>query len=284
MTTLRKTRLLLLVLALAVLGAACGNDDKGGSSKTTDPNAPNQRVGDTAEQGRNLKLVAAGKLTVCTDMPYPPFEYEENGQPAGIDVDVMRAIGGRLGLQAEFRDTDFSGIFAALEAGQCDVVTSSVSITDERKKTMDFSDGYYDIVQSLLVRKADEAKYTDLGQLRGRTVAVQSSTTGADYAKEKASANGYRVKEFEGADEAVAALKAGQVDAVLQDYPVNAYQAKTAGNLVVVKQFDDQKEQYGIAMKKGRDDLKKAINDALARIRQDDTYNSILRRHLGTTS
>ncbi|HVF73824.1 MAG TPA: transporter substrate-binding domain-containing protein [Acidimicrobiales bacterium] len=278
-----KLKTVLLVLLLALVGAACGDDgdsDNNGGGPP-DTNAPNQKVGGTAEQGRNLKLVAAGKITVCSDVPYAPFEYEEDGKVVGIDADIMRAVGGRLGLIAEFRDTDFSGIFAAMEAGQCDVIASSVSITDERKKTLDFSDGYYDIVQSLLVRKADESKYADLPALRGRTVGVQSGTTGLDYAKAQSGANGYTVKEFEGADDLFAALKSSQVDAVLQDFPVNAYNAKVSGETVVTKKFEDQKEQYGIVLKKGRDDLKKAINDALARIRQDDTYNSILRTYLG---
>jgi polar amino acid transport system substrate-binding protein len=276
-----KLKAVLLVLLLALLGAACGNDDDDNGAGGPDATAPNQRVGDTAEQGRNLKLVAAGKLTVCTDVPYAPFEYEEGGKVVGIDADLMRAVGGRLGLTAEFRDTDFSGIFAAMEAGQCDVIASSVSITEERKKTLDFSEGYYDIVQSLLVRKADESKYTDLPTLRGRTVGVQSSTTGADHAKSQAGANGYSVKEFEGADDLFAALKSGQIDAIVQDFPVNAYNAKVSGETVVTKKFEAQKEQYGVVMKKGRDDLKKAVNDALARIRADDTYNSILRTYLG---
>lgn len=279
MTKLR----MLLVLLLALGGVACGDDGDGnnGGSGPPDSNAPNQRVGDTAEQGRNLKLVAAGKITVCTDIPYAPFEYEEGGKVVGIDADVMRAIGGRLGLTAEFRDTDFGAIFAAMEAGNCDVIASSVSITEDRKKTHDFSDGYFDIVQSLLVRKADESKYTDLPTLRGRTVGVQSGTTGADFAKGQAGANGYTVKEFEAADDLFAALKSSQIDAIVQDFPVNAYNAQVSGETVVTKKFEDQKEQYGIVMKKGRDDLKKAINDALARIRQDDTYNSILRTYLG---
>jgi polar amino acid transport system substrate-binding protein len=286
MTTIRKRLVLLLaVLAtLALVAGACGgnDDDKDeGGTDTTVAGGANQNVGDTAEQGRNLKTTAGGKLTVCTDIPYAPFEFEQDGKVVGIDAEIMRALGGRLGLTVEFRDTDFDAIFGALTAGNCDVIASSVSITEERKKTFDFSEGYYDIVQSLLVRKADEGKYADLPQLRGRTVGVQSGTTGADYAKAQAGANGYTVKEFTGADELFTALKANQVDGVLQDLPVNAYHAKTAGDTVVVKKFETQKEQYGIVIPKGRADLKKAIDEALKRIRQDDTYNTILRNYLG---
>ena len=284
MTTIRKRLVLLLAVltALSLVAGACGgNDDDDDTTDTTVAGGANQNVGDTAEQGRNLRTTAGGKLTVCTDIPYAPFEFEENGKVVGIDAEIMRAIGGRLGLTVEFRDTDFEAIFTSLTAGNCDVIASSVSITDERKKSFEFSEGYYDIVQSLLVRKADEGKYKDLPDLRGRTVGVQSGTTGADYAKAQAGANGYTVKEFTAADELFTALKANQVDGVLQDLPVNAYNAKTAGDTVVVKKFEAQKEQYGIVIPKGRDDLKKAIDDALKRIRQDDTYNTILRNYLG---
>lgn len=280
--TMIRKRLFVLFALVALLAGACGDDGDGDSSPdTTQGTAPNQNAGDTAAQGRNLRTVTAGKLTVCTDIPYAPFEFEQDGKVVGIDAEIMRALGGRLDLGIEFRDTDFDGIFAALKAGNCDVIASSVSITEERQKEFDFSNGYYDIVQSLLVRKADEATYKDLPDLRGRTVAVQSGTTGADYAKAQAGANGYQVREFTGADEVFTALKANQVDAVLQDYPVNAYNAQTSGETVVVKRFEGQKEQYGIVIPKGRDDLKKAIDDALARIRADDTYNTILRTYLG---
>jgi polar amino acid transport system substrate-binding protein len=272
-TTLRRSSPLSLFLVLlavvALLGAACGDDDNGGTG--AGDNGDN-----TTEQGDALDTVAKGKLTVCTDIPYPPFEYEDNGRVVGIDADLMRAIGGRLGLAVEFRDTDFDGIFAAAQAGQCDLVASSVSITDERKQTLDFSDGYYEIVQSMLVRKADEAKYKDFASLRGRTIGVQSETTGADFAKEQAQGNDITVREYTTADEAITALKAGQVDAVVQDFPVNAYMAKAAGDLAVSARFEAQKEQYGFAMPKGRDELLKAVDDALRQIRQDDTYNKIL--------
>jgi len=280
-----KLKALLLVLLVALLGVACGNDDgDDGADVDTDATAPNQRAGDTAEQGRNLKLITAGKLTVCTDLPNAPFGYEEGGKVVGIDADVMRAVGGRLGLEAVFKDTDFSDfnrIPAALDAGQCDVATSALAVTDERKQALDFSEGYYEIVQSLLVRKADESKYTDLPTLRGRTVGVQARTAGAEYAKAQAGGNGYTVKEFPGAAELFAALKAAQVDGVVHDFPVNAHNAKASADNVVTKKLDSPKVQYGIAMKKGRDDLKKAVNDALVRIRRDDTYNSILRTYLG---
>ncbi|HVM03916.1 MAG TPA: transporter substrate-binding domain-containing protein [Acidimicrobiales bacterium] len=272
-----RSRLLVLVAALALLGAACGDDDDVETSATSTTAAGG------ATPGENLDLVSEGRLTACTDIPYAPFEFEQDGKFDGIDIELVRAVAGRLGLTAEFKDVDFESIFAALNAGECDIVASSVSITPERLETLDFSEGYYEINQSLLVRKGEEATLGDLDKLAGRTIGVQSETTGAAYAR--ANAEGATIREFTGADELFTALRARQVDAALQDLPVNSYNAKTTGETVVAKVFTEaEKEQYGFAMKKGSAELKAAIDDALEQVKADDTYPTILRRFLGDTA
>lgn len=272
-----RSRLLVLVAALALLGAACGDDDDVETSATSTTAAGG------GTPGENLDLVSEGKLTACTDIPYAPFEFEQDGKFDGIDIELVRAVAGRLGLTAEFKDVDFESIFAALNAGECDIVASSVSITPERLETLDFSEGYYEINQSLLVRKGEEATLGDLDKLAGRTIGVQSETTGAAYAQ--ANAKGATIREFTGADELFTALRARQVDAALQDLPVNSYNARTTGETVVAKVFTEaEKEQYGFAMKKGSAELKAAIDDALEQVKADDTYPTILRRFLGDTA
>ena len=279
-TTTRSVRLRLvaLVAVLALAGAGCGDDDEeGDGGATTETTEAAQDVRDVAKE---LDLVAAGKLTACTDVPYAPFEFEAEGQFDGIDIQLVKAVAGRLGLTADFKDVDFDGIFTALNARQCDLVASSVSITEERKQSLDFSDPYFQINQSLLVRKGDETKYADLAALSGRTIGVQSETTGAAYATENA--KGATIREFTGADELFTALKAGQVDAALQDLPVNSYHAQTTGETAVAKVFDEgEKEEYGFAMRKGDTKLKEAVDDALAEVKADDTYPTILRTFLG---
>ncbi len=271
-------RLLVLVAALVLVAGACGDDDDDASGGTSDTTATNTPV-----TGTDLETVQSGKLTACTDVPYAPFEFEENGAFDGIDIELVRAVAGRLSLEPDFKDVDFDSIFTALNAGQCDIVASSVSITEERLKTLDFSAGYFTINQSLLVRKGDEATYGDLDKLKGRTIGVQSETTGADYAR--ANAEGSTIREFTGADDLFSALKAGQVDAALQDLPVNAYHAQTSGDSVVAKTFTEaEQEQYGFAMKKGSTALKQAIDEALEQVKSDDTYPTILRRFLGDTA
>ncbi|HET9444222.1 MAG TPA: basic amino acid ABC transporter substrate-binding protein [Acidimicrobiales bacterium] len=261
----RSVRAAAAVAALLLGVAACGDSDDDG--------------GEGAGPG-GLDTVDSGTLTACTDFPYAPFEYEEGGEFVGIDVDIVTAVAGKLDLEASFRDTDFDGIFGSLAAGNCDLVASSVSITDERKETMDFSTGYYEINQSLLVRTEDASRYADLESLAGRTIGVQSGTTGADYAKENA--EDATIREFTGADELFTALKAKQVDAVLQDLPVNAYHAATAGDSEVSKVFSsDAKEEYGFAFRQDSDELREAVDSALEELKSDGTYAEILEKYLG---
>ena len=265
----RWTARILALFLVAALGAACGDD--GGSDSTAT----------TVEGEAAIDTINSGKLTVCSDMPYAPFEYEEGGKTKGVDVDIVKAIAEKIDLEAVFRDTDFDGIFAALAAGSCDMIASSVTITEERKQANNFSDGYFEIRQSLLVRKDDATKYTDFATLKGRTVGVQSETTGADYAKAEGAKAGVQVKEYTGADELFTALKAKQIDGVVQDYPINQYNAETTGDSVVSKTFDSEPEEYGFVIPKKSTDLLEAVNDGLSALRTGGEYDAILKEYLG---
>lgn len=278
MKRLRLAALTAAVLLVVLVAGACGDDgddDGGGGGAGGDAS--------TVEQGKALETVNAGRLTVCTDIPSPPFAFEEGGELKGIDVDMVKAVTGRLGLQPDFRDTDGDELFAALDAGKCDMIASTVAITEERKKRHDFSQPYLQVHQSLLVRKGDEAEYDAIADLNGKAVGVETGTTGADYAKKHAAEA--HVKEFGGVDELLAALTAGQVEAVVHSFPVSAYHAKTTGELAVAATFDDaEAEEYAFVIPSDADALKKAVDDALTQIKSDDSYRTILTQYLGTTS
>lgn len=270
-------RLLALLLTAALVFAACGDSNDGGEETGSGSGAGTEEAAADVED-----LVDEGKLTVCSDIPYAPFEFEDGGEVKGVDVDLMKGIAGELGLEAEFRDTDFDGIFAALAAGNCDVIASSVSITDERKEANNFTAGYFEIQQSLLVRKGDETKYRDLASLKDKVIGVQSETTGAAYAEEECETAGCEVKEFTGADELFTALKAKQIDGVLQDFPINAYNADTTGDSVVSTTFEaEEPEQYGFVVPKDKPKLLAAIDAALEGLRESGEYDKILEEYLG---
>lgn len=282
MSRMRRLRLrvLALVTVAATAGGACSSSTPGSTAART-PATP-ARLATGPEAGKALKTVAAGKLTACIHTPHPPFEFEDKGDFDGIDTELVRAVAGRLALAPAFVDVP-GDVIAALDAGTCDIVASAVPVTDELQKTVDFSAPYFQVDQSLLVRKGDEARYGDLPALAGKTIGVQTATAGADYAK--VHATGAVVTAFPGPDQLFAALQAKQVDAVLQDLPVNAYHAKTAGDSAVAKTFTDgTKVQYAIAVRKGQEALDAAVADALTQVKSDDTYPTILRRFLGDTA
>ena len=235
---------------------------------------------DDKKSSGGLSTKTEGTLTVCSDVPYPPFEDQVDGKFVGVDPDLMAAIAEDNDLKVKIVDTDFDSIFTQLKAGACDVIASSVSITDERKASNDFSDPYYEIKQSLLVNNDEKATLTDLDKLKGKIVGVQSETTGATFAKDAAEANGYTVKEFTGADEVFAALRAGSIDASLQDYPVNYGESSTNKTSTITKSFPGN-EQYGFVISKDNKDLTKAIDASLKKLKENGKYDEILTKYLG---
>lgn len=256
---------LLAVLALvAALAVACGDDDDDGGETDAD-------AGDGAPA---FTTVSDGNLTVCTDAPYQPFEFEgEDGEFTGFDMELLRAIGGNLGLELAVNVQPFDGIWLQPEAGTCDIVASAMTITEERQAAALFSDPYFDANQSLLVR-ADEAEELDgLDALADRTIGVQSGTTGEDYANEN-TPEGATVKAFEGGDALFPALASGDIDAILQDFPVNLDRANQDENFAVTDEFETG-EQYGFATSEDNSALMDAVNAELANVRDDGTYDSI---------
>ena len=255
-----------LVSLVLVLGA-CGGDDKadtGGSTSSTDAATA------TAPDG----LVSSGKLIACSDTPYEPFEFEgTDGKQTGYDIDLLRAIATDAGLTLEVKDLPFDGILGSLAAGDCDVVASAVTITDERAQQVDFSDPYFDADQSLLVKAADKDKYAKLTDLTGQRIGVQSSTTGETYAKAH-TPSGATIVSFDDADAEFAAITSGDVVALLQDYPVNQYRALKDDAFVVTQTFPTG-EQYGYAMTKGDTAMTTFINDGLATLKADGRLDEV---------
>jgi len=271
----RKLRFAAVVATLGLALAACGGGSSGGGddAESTDT-TPIDQVELT------FQPISAGKLTVCSDAPYEPFEYQdENGNWTGFDMDLMTAIAKRYGLTLEVTKQPFDGIWLAPAAGTCDIVASSITITEERAQNAAFSDPYFDADQSLLVRSEDAATYVDLASLAGKTIAVQTGTTGEAYAKENA--GDAKVQSFDDAAAMFAALEGKQVDAVLQDLPINAFRAVKQGNTQVTATFPTE-EKYGFAMAKDNVDLLDAVNESLNEFRAGGVYDEIYQKYFGT--
>jgi polar amino acid transport system substrate-binding protein len=286
-----------LLAALALTATACGSDDAPPTDDTedgaaaedgadteedADTEAPEDDAeGDDAEAGAeagDLELLTEGTLTVCSDLPYEPFEFEDPDAPSGFsgfDIDLLQEIADDLELDGlEVRATNFDTIEngTALATDQCDVAASAMTITEEREENLDFTQPYYDSLQSLLVpTDSDIASLEDTGDAR---VGVQVSTTGQTYAEENGP-DGIELVEFNNTGDLFSALVSGSVDAILQDQPVNAERARTDDSVELVEEYDTG-ESYGFAVALEREDgLLAALDEGLDTLREDGRYDEI---------
>jgi polar amino acid transport system substrate-binding protein len=269
----------LCLLALPLLIGGCSNEQGTAESGGGAPASAAELAGPL----QGARLVAPGSLTVCSDIPYAPFEYmsRDDGEGlTGFDVELVRTLAERLGLRAEFKATPFDSIIPALAAGNCDMVASATTITEERGRRVGFTAPYFDADQSLLIRAADKDRYRSLTDLAGKVIGVQSGTTGQRSAKAHA-LEGATVKDFPGAEDLFSALTSGDIDAVLQDFPVNKHRALKAPDQFAVTETFKTGEQYGFAVAKDNPRLVAALSDALAQTRESGDYEALYRTWFG---
>ncbi|MBP3035152.1 basic amino acid ABC transporter substrate-binding protein [Arthrobacter sp. zg-ZUI100] len=230
--------------------------------------------GGTAQTASGIPLVNEGSLTVCSNVPFEPFEYVgDDGEYTGFDMDLSREIAAGMGLELEVQNASFDGLQSGtvLAANQCDMIAAAVTITPEREKNMAFSDPYYDSLQSLLVPADSAAK--SLEDMAGKKIGIQQGTTGETYARDNAPADA-EVIAYQTDAELFQALQAGNIDAVLQDLPVNL--AHTDGDAFTIAAKYATGESYGLAMRKaGSEDLVKEVNSQLSTMRENGKYTEI---------
>jgi polar amino acid transport system substrate-binding protein len=260
-------RLVALAAVLALAVAACPADD------------------DTTDNGvdtEDLALIQDGVLVVCTDAPYEPFEFEDPDAPSGysgFDIDLLQEVADRLDLTLDVTNIGFDPIQSgvAMNSDQCDIAAAAMTITPDRAENINFTDPYYDANQSLLAPA--DSDIGSLDDLAGRDLGVQCNTTGEDYAEENAS--DASITCFESPADLFTALDAGQIEAILQDLPVNELRAERDDSVTVVEEFETG-EQYGFGAKiDGKEGLVDAINGILADMRDDGTYDEIFERYFG---
>jgi polar amino acid transport system substrate-binding protein len=219
---------------------------------------------------------------VGTDAAYAPFESQnEKGEIVGFDIDVVQAIAAKAGIQVKFVNTPWEGIFNTLQQGDRDMVVSAVTITDERKQTMDFSDPYFDAAQLIAVKETSKVtKFADLKKLK---VGVQTGTTGDEAVSKLMGKTSTSIKRFESTPLALKELESGGVDAVVADNGVIAHYVANnpGGKFKTVSDKEFVPEQYGIAVKKGNAELLGKLNQGLAAIKADGTYNQIYAKYFG---
>lgn len=224
-------------------------------------------------------LGAAQVLRVGSDVAYPPFEFvdEATGEFAGFDMDIIREVGRRMGVDVQIENVAWEGIIPGLLAGHYDVIISAMTITEERAQAVDFSDPYFATGQVIVVR-ADNDSIHSAEDLVGKTVAVQIGTTG-QFAAE--SVDGAIIDHYPLTPEAFLALRLGRADAAVVDELVAIEEQQANPGVLKVVGDVFTVENYGIAMRKGRPDLLQSINEALADMRADGTYDAIYNSWFG---
>ncbi|MEV4018745.1 ABC transporter substrate-binding protein [Nonomuraea angiospora] len=263
-----------LALTAAVALTACGSGGNSSGSATTSA---------SASAAGGIQLVTPGKLTVCTNIPYEPFQFKDaSGKIVGFDVDIVDLVAKKLGVTQEIVDIDFAVIKsgAAMAAKKCDLAAAGMTITPERKANIDFSDPYFDATQALLAKKGTGA--TSLADVKAKNLKLgaQASTTGLDYVKKQ----GFDPTEYADSAKELLALQAGQADVIVQDLPVVLTWLKKpeiAAKFELIGSLDTG-EQYGLGLKKNADPvLLKTINEEIAKAKQDGTYEKIYVKWFG---
>lgn len=219
---------------------------------------------------------------VGTDAAYAPFESQnDKGEIVGFSVDTLNAVAKKAGIEIKYVNTPWEGIFNSLQQGDRDLLISSITITDERKQTMDFSAPYFDAVQLIAVK--GDSKVAKFDELKKLKVGVQTGTTGDEVVTKLLGKTSTNVKRFESTPLALKELESGGVDAVVADNGVVIhYVANNAGSkFKTVSDASFTPEQYGIAVKKGNAELLEKINKGLADMKADGTYDQIYAKYFG---
>lgn len=251
------------------------------ATETTAPAATETTAAAAAVDTSGVKLLEAGTLTVCTHLPYKPFEYtDETGTIVGFDIDLINLVSEKLATTMKIVDVPFEAITGGTAYTQCDLGIAGTTITEERRGAVAFSEPYFDATQALIA-KAD-AGITGLADLKDKKVGAQADTTGLKYAQDNAEANGYEVVQFDDLALQMAAVKAGQVDAAINDNGVVLDFAKENPDTKVVTEFNTG-EQYGIsAALEGSEALMAVVNATIAEARTDGKYDELFQKWFGS--
>lgn len=226
--------------------------------------------------------LSAEPLRVATDPSFVPFEMldQETGEMIGFDMEIIAEVAKRAGFEYDLNTMDFNGIIPALQTGNIDIAIAGITITEEREEIVDFSDPYYDSGLRILKRAGDDS-ISEIGDLDGKKVGTKIGSTSYDYLVKNLDDND-GVTPYPGSSDMYMALMQGSVDAAFYDAPNVGYFARTRGEgrvETVGPLYEGQ--QYGIALKNGSEWVDD-VNEALAAMKEDGTYETIYEKWFGS--
>ncbi|GAC1468535.1 MAG: ABC transporter substrate-binding protein [Ktedonobacteraceae bacterium] len=273
--------MLTFVTLLSLLLTACG-----GSAATSTPPSSGGSSSSSSSTKADVTppktLITAGTLTVGSDTTYTPMEFFDNQKNdyVGFDIDLIREIGKRMGLTVKIQKTGFDTIFDDLSNKRFDLVISSVTVNDERKKKFDFVN-YFNAGESLLVQKGNPKGLKSVADLCGLNVGVQTGTVekdDLDAGNKDCTAKGKQaIKEtvLQSQQDVIQLLANHRVDATYQDSPVTDYYNKINPGQFEVGGSVVNAAPYGITIRKGQDDMLAAVQKAFTEIKSDGTYDKL---------
>ena len=282
-----------LAAAMTAMLAACGGsstattaapaETKAEETKAEETKAEETKAEETkAEESKaeeapaaELETVQKGKLVMVTNAEFPPYEFHDQNAIVGIDVEIAGAIAEQLGLELEIEDIAFDSIIPEIVSGKADIGAAGMTVTEDRKQNVDFSDTYAHATQVIIVKEDSEIK--GVADLEGKIMGVQQGTTGDIYVS--GDYGDAAVERYAKGMEAVQALAQGKVDAVVIDgEPAKQYIKEVAGLKIIDESYTD--EDYAIAIKKGNTAMVEAVNKALAELKSEGRLDEIVAKYI----
>ena len=279
---------MLTVAMAATLLAGCGSSSEAtdtaaeetteATDETAEADAEPEEVGDVADEGTEASeftTVEPGILTMGTNAAFPPYEYKDGDTIVGIDAEIAQALADKLGLQLEIVDMDFSSLITSIQSGKIDISLAGMTVTEERKQNVDFTDSYATGVQFIIVKDGSDIASVD--DLEGKLIGVQEGTTGHlycsdDYGEEN-------VIAYTNGATAVQALLQDKVDCVVIDQqPAKAFVEANEGLQILDTAYTT--EDYAAAVSKDNPALTAALNTALQELKDDGTIQGILDKYI----
>jgi polar amino acid transport system substrate-binding protein len=279
---MKKLLAMLLTAAVSVSLIACGGSSAPASGSDSKEETQEEAAPAEAAQDAVSEALADGKLVVGTNAEFPPFEYlGDNGDPDGFDMALIKAIGEKLGVEVEIQNMEFGSLITSI-GSKIDIAIAGMTITDERKNAVDFSEPYYDAVQYVIL-PADSA-IAAKEDLLGKTIGCQLGTTGEYLIDDIVAEDGAtQKKSYNKAVDAVNDLLNGRLDCVIIDRnPAMVFQSNYPDQIKISDgaDFGFEAEQYAIAMPKGDTALVEQVNAALAELKSDGTFDKLVEQYI----
>lgn len=254
---------LITFLLTAILAGCSGNKEASGNKSTS--------VLNRVEDSKVLKVGFEGT--------YPPFNYlDKNQKYSGFDVDISKEIAKRLGVKAEFVATKWDGLLGGLKADKFDIIIGQMSVTEERKKSVDFTNPYV-VTGSVLITRKDTNNITKLEDIKGKNVGVGGGTTFEEVAR---SVNGANVKLYKAVNDYTTDLINKRLDVIINDKLLMSYNIKEKDLPIKISSEILNKDEIGMAIKKGNKDFVEKVDGVLSDMKEDGTYNEIYKKWFGT--